>query len=52
MSEALEAIGALCLIAFCFFIWPPLALIPAGLALIIAGFALDGIAFNRKKNNP
>lgn len=52
MSEALEALGVLCIIAFCFAVWPPLALMPAGVALIVAGFALDGIVIGRKKNKP
>jgi hypothetical protein len=43
VSETLEILGLLCLAAFCYILWPPLALIPIGLGLIVAGIALDGV---------
>jgi hypothetical protein len=41
LSNALEAFGVMCLAAFAFFVWWPLALVPVGLYLIVAGLALD-----------
>ena len=47
MSEALESLGVVCLIAFAYFVWPPLALLPLGLTLLVAGFVLDGVTLRR-----
>lgn len=48
MSEIFELLGALCLAAFVFFIWPPLVLLVLGVFLTIVGVAVDGVKFRRK----
>lgn len=47
MSEALECLGVACLAVFAYFVWPPLALAVVGVALLIAGVALDGVKLRR-----
>lgn len=38
VSDVLEAVGLLCLIALAFIIWPPAALGAAGLSLLAVSF--------------
>jgi predicted membrane metal-binding protein len=52
MSEVIEVVGVLCVAAFFYLVWPPLALLVVGLALLVGGLALDGVSVSRKKNNP
>lgn len=35
MNELLEVAGFLCLVAFAYFVWPPAALLVAGVVLIV-----------------
>lgn len=40
LDELLEVLGLLCLVAFAFCIWPPAALLVAGVGFLIVGWAL------------
>lgn len=35
VNELLEAVGFICLVAFAYFVWPPAALLVAGVVLIV-----------------
>jgi hypothetical protein len=48
VSEVLEILGVLCLIALAYVVWPPLVLLPIGVTLLVAGVALDGLALRKK----
>jgi hypothetical protein len=38
ITDVLEVLGVLCLVAFAFLIWPPAAIAVGGVALIAASF--------------
>lgn len=50
LSKTLELLGAVCVVAFCYIVWVPLALLPVAALLIFAGYLTADVHIGFRKS--